>query len=50
MQRENHQRITLALGEHKRREDELTQSYERLRAEKDLAIRGITLDKERARG
>jgi hypothetical protein len=48
-QREAHQRLTLAFGEHKRREDELTQSLERLRADKDLAIRGITLDKERAR-
>ncbi len=27
----------------------MTQSLERLRAEKDLSIRGITLDKERAR-
>jgi chromosome segregation ATPase len=48
-QREAHQKLTLAFGEHKRREDELTQSLERLRAEKDLSIRGISLDKERAR-
>jgi hypothetical protein len=48
-QRESHQKLTLAFGEHKRREDELTQSLERLRAEKDLSIRGISLDKERAR-
>ena len=41
--------MTMAFGEHKRREDELTQSLERLRAEKDMSIRGITLDKERAR-
>ena len=48
-QSEAHTKLTLAYGQHKRREDELTQAMERLRADKDLNIRAITLDKERAR-
>jgi hypothetical protein len=38
-QRESHLKVATALSEHKRREDELTQAMERLRADKDLSIR-----------
>ena len=48
-QRESHLKIANALSEHKRREDELSQAMERLRSEKELAIRQVLMEKEQAR-
>lgn len=48
-QRECHLKLANALSEHKRREDELNQSMERLRADKDLSIRQVLLEREQAR-
>jgi len=48
-QRDSHLKIANALSEHKRREDELNQTMERLRSDKDLSIRQVLLEKEQAR-
>lgn len=41
--------LTTALNSHKKREDELNQAFERLRTEKESAIRSVTREKEDAR-